>query len=66
MLTPRKVDQMYKIYINDNMLLLGDLQHKDKLQNTGIKCLPYMGNQQILLKYVDKLHTRFEATLEAL
>lgn len=55
---------MYKIYINDNMLLLADLQHKDKLENTGIKCLPYMGNPQILLNYVDKLEkTRERETI---
>ncbi|MBT8189696.1 MAG: NUDIX domain-containing protein [Saprospiraceae bacterium] len=47
---------MYKIYINDNVLLLADsAKLKPKVQDINQVIAPYSGNKKMLLAYIDML-----------
>ncbi len=46
---------MYKIYINDNLLILGSPVDRLQMKEKGAIMVPYMGNRKSLLNYVDKL-----------
>jgi len=46
---------MYKIYINENALLIGDKDEIRNLNQEGVKVIPFFMNKKGLLNYVDKL-----------
>ncbi|WP_236974863.1 NUDIX domain-containing protein [Membranihabitans maritimus] len=47
---------MYKIYINENPILLCSSSHLDRLESKDKwEIFPYMGNAKVLLNYVDLL-----------
>ena len=46
---------MYKIYINENALLIGDKDEIRNINQEGVKVIPFFMNKKGLLNYVDKL-----------
>ncbi len=53
---------MYKIYINDHLLMLAKKSDVYDFDNESVKCVPYFGKGKFLLNYVDKLEKSSQFT----